>query len=309
MKYESKIYLGYNKIISEYELPSDVPKNLDFIGARKIWDKTQGEGNIIAVIDSGVDKTHPALKNSIFDGYNFTNDDNGKPNIYNDYNGHGTHVAGIISSNNSKQGIMGIAPKSKLLILKVIDKQGSGNYNCLINAINYAINWEGPKGEKVNVINMSLGGTEPNEELHKVIKEARSRGIVLIAAAGNNGDGDSKTFEIVYPGFYEEVIQVGSIKKNGSPSSFSNTNVNLDFVAPGENIMSTHLNGKYVKLSGTSMAAPFVSGAVALILNIIDRSNPKLVPYLVYQYLLDNARYLDHSIYHVGNGLIQLPSG
>ncbi|AIM16329.1 peptidase S8 [Bacillus sp. X1(2014)] len=308
---DQKMILKPHEIITVFEVLNTIPENLDVIRARDVWPQSkQGEGIVVATLDTGVDKDHPDLKENIIGGYNFTGDDNGDPNIFTDYTGHGTHVAGIIAASDNGEGIVGVAPKSKILALKVIDKNGSGSYDNLIKAIQYATNWVGPNGERVNVINMSLGGPKPNDLLHKVIKEARQNGIVLVSAAGNQGDGDAESFEVSYPGYYKEVIQIGSITKDQKPSIFSNTNVNLDFVAPGENILSTHLNGRYVKLSGTSMAAPFVAGAVALILKLldIDTSNPVMIPYLVYQYLLDHVKILDFPINQVGNGLIQLIS-
>lgn len=297
------------QIISVFEALPNFPENLDVIRAREVWGKSdQGEGIVIATLDTGAEKEHPNLNNNIIGGYNFTEDDNQNPNVFTDYGGHGTHVAGIIASSNNGEGLVGVAPRSKLLILKVIDKNGFGNYENLIKAIEYAIDWIGPNGEKVNVINMSLGGSKPDESLQKIIRRARQKGIVLVSAAGNQGDGNPNSFEISYPGYYKEVIQVGSMTQDYKPSVFSNTNVNLDFVAPGENVFSTHLNGKYVELTGTSMAAPYVAGAVALILKLIDRSEPVMIPYLVYQYLLTHAKKLDYSIHQIGNGLIQLTS-
>lgn len=300
-----------HEIISVLNNLTAFSRNIDIIKARQVWDiSKQGEGNVVAVIDTGVDKYHPNLTNNIIGGYNFTDDDNGDPNTFIDYKGHGTHVAGIISSyellNGSK--MVGVAPKSKLLILKVIDKNGIGSHENLIRAIQFGINWIGPNGEKVNAMNISLGSATPNEELHQSIKLARQKGVILVSSAGNHGDGNPDSFERSYPGYYKEVIQVGSITKEFKPSIFSNTNVNIDFVAPGENVYSTHLDGMFVKLTGTSMAAPYVTGAVSLILNLIDRSEPIMIPYLVYQYFLNHARKLDYSINQIGNGLIQLTS-
>jgi major intracellular serine protease len=306
---DEKMILRPAEIISVFEALSTIPENLDVIRARDVWVQSkQGEGITVATLDTGVEKDHPDLKENIIGGYNFTEDDNGDTNIFTDYTGHGTHVAGIIAASDDGVGIVGVAPKSKILALKVIDKNGSGSYDNLIKAIQYATEWVGPNGERVNVINMSLGGPKPNDLLHKVIKEARQKGIVLVSAAGNQGDGNEESFEVSYPGYYKEVIQIGSITIDQKPSVFSNTNVNLDFVAPGENVLSTHLNGRYAQLSGTSMAAPYVAGAAALILKLIDISNPVMIPYLVYQYFLDHVKLLDFSLNQVGNGLIQLIS-
>lgn len=306
-----RLLLKPYEITSIFEELTSIPQNLDLIRAREVWKSAkQGKGKTVAIIDTGVDKEHPNLQKNIIGGYNFTSDNNGDILNFTDYVGHGTHVAGIIGACkcDNHKGIIGVAPKTNMLILKVIDRYGSGSHKQLIDAMNYAMDWKGPKGEKVDVINMSLGGTKPCEELHKVIKQARQRGIVLVSAAGNGGDGNKNTFEVSFPGYYKEVIQVGSVKNTLAPSLFSNTNVNIDFVAPGENVISTHLNKKFVELTGTSMASPHVAGAAALILNLIDQPNRADAPYFVYQYFLKHARKLDYSINQVGNGLIQLTS-
>ncbi|MBO1001812.1 S8 family peptidase [Pseudogracilibacillus auburnensis] len=307
-----KVSIDYkdSNIISILDTLTMMPNNLDLIKARDVWDiSKQGEGNVVAVLDTGVDTDHQSLARNIIGGCNFSDDDQGDPTIFEDYEGHGTHVAGIIAAyQDNGRGIFGVAPKSKLLILKVMNRNGVGTINSIIQAIDYAMNWVGPNGEKVKIINMSLGGPSPNETLHRAIKAARQKGITIVAAAGNSGDGDPNSFERSYPGFYQEVIQVGSVNQNLEPSFFSNNNVNIDFVAPGENIYSTHLDNKFVKLTGTSMAAPYVAGSVALILNMMDRSKSVMVPYMVYHYLLTHAKKLNYSIHSVGNGFIQLTS-
>jgi len=300
-----------SEVISVLNTLTMTPKNLDIIKARDVWDiSKQGEGNVVAVLDTGVDANHKNLSRNIIGGYNFTKDDQGDPSAFSDEGGHGTHVAGIIAAyqGSDGQGIFGVAPKSKLLILKVMDRNGFGSYKALIEAIHYAMDWTGPNGEKVNCINMSLGGSKPNETLHATIKAASQKGIVLVSAAGNHGDGNPNSFERSYPGYYQEVNQIGSVTQDLEPSLFSNNNVNIDFVAPGENVYSTHLDNKFVELTGTSMAAPYVAGSVALILNMIDRKNPAMIPYFVYHYLLTHAKKLNYSIHSVGNGLVQLTS-
>ncbi|MED1042457.1 S8 family peptidase [Bacillus mycoides] len=289
--------------------PQQIPYGIDLIKARDVWESSRkGAGIIVAVMDTGCDFNHPDLQGAIIGGYNFTDDDNGDPNNYMDYRGHGTHVAGTIAARENDIGVVGVAPQSQLLILKTMNKSGRGSYNNVIRAIRYAIDWKGPNGEKVSIINMSLGGTQHDEELYAAIKDARKQGILLVVAAGNDGDGKADTIEVNYPGFYQEVIQVGSINQDLSLSSFSNTNINLDFVAPGGFILSTFLDGRYAKLAGTSMATPHISGALALILNLIPgvEHNPTLTSFMAYSYLLEHAKKLGYSTLEEGNGLIQL---
>jgi major intracellular serine protease len=302
-----EILIETTSIKSLFDDLQTIPTGIEVIRAREVWERSQkGKGIVIAVLDSGCDINHPDLKENIIGGFNFTDDDGGDEAIFTDYLGHGTHVSGIIAATDNGKGVVGVAPLSKLLILKVIDKSNRGSYKQVIEAIEYAAKWVGPNGERVSIINMSLGGARHNEKLHEVIKKARQDGLIFVAAAGNEGDGKEESFEVSYPGFYEEVIQVGSITENMKPSKFSNTNVNLDFVAPGENVLSTHLGGKYVELTGTSMAAPHVSGAIALILNMMDQKRDIMTPYVVYSYLLNHAKKLGFSINQEGNGLIQL---
>lgn len=290
-----------------YENTQKISEGIKMIKAMDVWGISEkGKGIVIAIIDTGCEINHPDLKENIISGYNFTEDDNSNPNIYKDYRGHGTHVAGIIAASDNGKEIVGVAPESKLLILKVIDKNGVGSYKNLIKAIEFSMNWKGPNKEKVSIINISLGGSLPDKKLYTTIKKAKKKGIVIIAASGNEGDGNENTNEISFPGFYKEVIQVGSITKDKKPSKFSNTNINLDFVAPGENIISTHLYNNYVQLSGTSMAAPYVTGAIALIIKMIGKQEMKMIPYLVKLYLIVHSQRLGFPNTQEGYGLIQL---
>lgn len=152
-------------------------------------------------------------------------------------------MSGIIAAKENGSTIVGVAPKSKLLILKTIDGHGKGSYSNVIKAIEYAMSWKGTNGEKVAIINMSLGGIVHREELYLVIKKARDIGILIVVAAGNEGDGNPESIEISYPGFYKEVIQVGAVDRYKKITPYSNTNINLDFVAPGSEITSTFFGG------------------------------------------------------------------
>ncbi|MGE7837921.1 S8 family peptidase [Viridibacillus arvi] len=302
-----KIELGKYKILSFYNNSEIVPPGVDLIKAREVWSEaSEGSGVVVAILDTGIATHHPDLTDAIIGGYNFTDDDNGEPSIFEDHNGHGTHVAGIIGARNNGVGVIGVAPKCNLLILKVLDKRGAGSYDQLIEALDYAMKWTGPNGEKVSVINMSLGGPTHTNELYKTIKNVYDAGIIIVAAAGNGGDGDSETYEISYPAFYEETLSIGSVNNDLVPSVFSHTNLNLKFMAPGEDILSTHLNGQYVKLTGTSMAAPHASGAVALVLNLIQKYDQMLLPSQIERYFSSHSRKMDFPISQVGNGFIQL---
>ena len=218
-----------------------------------------GEGLVCAVIDSGCDFNHPSLKNKIIGGCNFTNEGDGLRD-FSDMNGHGTHVAGIISSDPYLSFAGGIAPDAKLLICKALDGNGSGGFDAIIKAIDYAVD------QNVDVINMSLGGTVDIPELHDAILRAYKKNIIVCCASGNEARGDKGLIdELCYPGAYREVIEVGAINKRKDPSNFSNSNQFVDCVCYGERILSTYLNNSYALLDGTSQATPQASGCILLL--------------------------------------------
>lgn len=283
-----------------------IENSLNFVGVDSKKQKYKGKDIVIAVLDSGCDVSHRDLKDNIIGGYNFTNDYNSNPSMYIDNNGHGTHVSGIISGKNYKYEI-GIAPESKLLILKVLDSKGEGEISNLIKGIEYAINWRGTNGEKVRIINLSLGALESNEELYKIIKKAINMNISVVVSSGNDGDGDQKTKEYRYPAAYNEVIQVGAIDFSDNVAYFSNINNEIDIYAPGVNILSTYLNDSYRILSGTSMAAPFISGSLALIIEekefLLGR---ELSECEIYAQLIKKTRSLKIDIDNFINGAIFL---
>jgi major intracellular serine protease len=289
------------RVVEENEEIKEVPKGVELIQAPKLWNETKGKGIKVAVLDTGCETAHPDLKDRIIGGRNFTDDDRSNPDIYTDYNGHGTHVAGTIAAQENETGVIGVAPEAGLLIVKVLNKAGSGKYDWIIKGIHYAIE------EKADIISMSLGGPADVPELHEAIKTAVNNNILVVCAAGNEGDGDDSTNEFAYPGAYNEVISVGAINLERGSSEFTNSHNEIDLVAPGEGITSTYLNGKYATLSGTSMAAPHVSGALALIKTYANLhfervlSEPEL-----YAQLIKRTVPLGNSPKLEGNGLVYL---
>ncbi|MEK4969950.1 S8 family peptidase [Cytobacillus sp. FSL R7-0696] len=280
---------------------NETPQGIQLIQAPEIWKETKGKGMKVAILDTGCDMDHPDLKARIIGGRNFTDDDGSSPDILDDHNGHGTHVAGTIAATANESGVIGVAPEADLLIVKVLNKDGSGQYDWIINGILYAVE------QKVDIISMSLGGPEDVPELHEAIQKAVGENILVVCAAGNEGDGDDNTDELAYPGSYNEVISVGAVNLNRESSPFSNSHTEIDLVAPGEEILSTFLNGKYAKLSGTSMAAPHVAGALALIKDLSqvtferDFSEPES-----YAQLIRRTVPLGYSPKLEGNGLLYL---
>ncbi|MFC7062348.1 S8 family peptidase [Halobacillus seohaensis] len=290
------------------DVSSEVPEGIDMIEAEALWERTdQGKGQVVAIIDTGCQTDHPDLKGRIIEGRNFTTDYDSDEMNFSDNNGHGTHVAGTIAAVENGNGVVGAAPQSNLLILKVLTGVGNGNMEWIINAIDYATNWEGPNGEKVRVISMSLGGPTDVPELHESIQEALKKDISVVCAAGNEGDGRADTPEHAYPGAYNEVIQVGAIDFDRNLAEFTNTNDEIDLVAPGVNILSTYTGGKYAKLSGTSMATPHVSGALALLINLAEgQFERSMTEAEIFSQLIKRTIPLGYSKKGEGNGLISL---
>ena len=245
-----------NETLNAYIKTQDkyIPTGVNMINAPLMWNKGYtGDGVKVAILDSGCSQ-HPDLINNIIGGKNFTTE--GSETDYNDLNGHGTHVAGIIAGNGK---VMGVAPNAKLLILKVLDKTGNGDCQGLYDAINYAIE------QKVDIINMSLGISINVNEIHTMLKKAVDNNICVVCACGNEGDGKAFTDEYSYPAGYNEAISVGAIDNARVNAVFTNSNKEVDLVAHGVNVVSTHLNYGYCSMSGTSQATPHVTGALALL--------------------------------------------
>lgn len=289
------------EVIAQATEANEIPPGVELIQAPEIWKETKGKGITVAILDTGCDSAHPDLQDQIIGGRNFTDDDGSNPDSYLDYNGHGTHVAGTIAAKQNDKGVVGVAPEAGLLIVKVLNRKGSGQYDWIINGINYAIE------QKADIISMSLGGPTDLPELHEAIKRAVTNSILVVCAAGNEGDGDESTDEFAYPGRYNEVISVGAINLKRRPTDFTNSHNEIDLVAPGEKILSTYLSGKFATLSGTSMAAPHVSGALALIKGLVNNSfGRELSEPELYAQLIKRTIPLGSSPKLEGNGLVYL---
>jgi len=222
------------------------------VQAPDAWDVTTSNGNIkIAIVDTGIQLNHPELSIKLWPGYNFV-DGNLVPN---DGNGHGTHVAGIAAAlTENGLGIAGMAPSASIIPVRALDNSGNGLLSNIANAITYSTN----AGAKV--INLSLGSTQSSITLENAVNYAWSQGVVVIAAAGNEASSTP-----TYPAAYQNVIAVASTDSNDQKSDFSNFGTWVDVAAPGSTILSTYIGSYYAYLSGTSMAAPHVSGLAALL--------------------------------------------
>jgi subtilisin family serine protease len=249
------------------------------IKATGAWDYAKGDPNVlIAILDSGVDYTHPDLINKVIShGKDFVNNDD---DAFDDH-WHGTHVAGIIAAaTNNSEGIAGVAWNCRILPGKVISADGEGDYSWLIEALIWAADYTSGQA-KVQVINMSLGGEEPSQALEDALKYAYNKGIVLVAAAGNHSAPEEPTF-VLYPAAYDQYcLAVGASDYNDQIADFSNYGAQLDVTAPGVWILSTIPIAQtepgylpYAFASGTSMSAPHVAGFAAL----LKSTKPWLTP-------------------------------
>ncbi|MGI2328616.1 S8 family peptidase [Planococcus sp. YIM B11945] len=287
-----------------------IPEGVQMIQAPEVWEEAEkGKGNVIAILDTGCQSDHPDLQDRIIAGRNFTSDYNSDEANFEDNNGHGTHVAGTAAASFREDGtgIAGVAPEAYLLILKVLNGEGSGDYAGIINGINFAVDWTGPNGEKTSVISMSLGGPDNVPELYEAVKRAVDAGIPIVCAAGNEGDASPITDEFAYPGAYREVIQVGAVDFSRKIAPFSNTNNEIDLVAPGVNIYSAFPGNKYANLSGTSMATPHISGALVLVKNIAEKEFDRVLTEAeLYAQLVRRTVPLGYPKTAEGNGLLAL---
>lgn len=255
---------------------TELPYGVRQLNAPEIWEKGEtGEDIVVAILDTGIDTEHPDLKDQIIGGANFTGI--GRKSDYTDKNGHGTHVAGTIAASMNGSGVIGVAPSAKLLICKVLGADGGGSYQGIIDGIRFAANWRGPNGEKVRVMNMSLGGPYNDPKLYRAILEAVSKGILIVVASGNEGDNDESSMEYGYPALYNECITVAACDENKQLAPFSNNSLQVDVIAAGVNVESTYPESQYAKLSGTSMAAPHITGVIALLIKLGEKQFKRML--------------------------------
>jgi len=283
-------YIEPNWIYQTMHTPNDPKINqqwgLNKIQAYKAWDLSLGSKEIIVgVIDTGIDWKHPDLKNQMWTneaelngkagidddgngyvddiyGYDFVNKD-GDPI---DDHSHGTHCAGVIGAEHNSKGIAGINANIRLMGLKFLSSSGSGSAADAILAVKYGVD----NGAKV--LSNSWGGGGSSQAMVEAIEYAKSKGVIFVAAAGNEyNNNDSNP---TYPASYkvDNVIAVAASDSGDNKASFSNYGVSVHIAAPGKDVYSTVTNGNYSSMSGTSMACPHVSGALALLLAYEDMS-------------------------------------
>lgn len=245
-----------------YSVDFDGLWNLQNIGAYDAQSISSGEGVEIAIIDTGIDYTHPDLAQNFGSdkGYDFVRDTKDPR----DMDGHGTHVAGTACSPTC-----GVSLDSRLYGIRVLDENGSGSESDIIAGIDYCIK----KG--YDVANLSLGSSNASRAFESVCRKAYDNGLVLVAAAGNEEYGPD------YPAaFGESVIAVAAVDSDNEHAEFSNVWDTNDISAPGVNIVSCRMGGGYTSMDGTSMATPHVTGCVALAASLLSRDPGALMDYI-----------------------------
>jgi len=288
----------------------------------------KGSGVMVAILDTGIDMNHPELSRNIKGGYNaLTGQD---PKDYQDDNGHGTHMAGIIAARMNRLGVIGAAYQAQIVSVKVLDQYGSGRLSDLINGLGWI------NTNKIRIINMSLGFSENSPLLEQAIQRLYEAGVIMVASAGNGGatcaqdgggddgggdgiaqdgggdDGGGDTgcqtsqSDVNYPARYPWVISVAATNGDDKVTTYSQSG-KVDIAAPGGSqsgprIFSTNKGGGYGWGSGTSQAAAHVTGSIALML----QKNTKMSFEQVMTLLQGTARDLGEPVERQGAGLIDV---
>nr|AGN91700.1 serine alkaline keratinase [Niallia circulans] len=243
----------------------------------------------VAVLDTGIHAAHPDL--NVAGGASFIPSE---PNATQDFQSHGTHVAGTIAALDNTIGVLGVAPSASLYAVKVLDRNGDGQSSWIISGIEWAV------ANNMDVINMSLGGPNGSTALKNAVDTANNRGVVVVAAAGNSPSFGSPS-TVGYPAKYDSTGAVANVNGNNPRNSSSSAGPELDVSPPGTSILSTVPSSGYTSYTGTSMASPHVAGAAARILS----KYPNLSTSQVRQRLENTATGLGDSFYY-GKGLINV---
>ncbi len=254
-----------NAIVAPFEpfVPNDpyVEKQwaLTHIQIGELWQTTtSGSEILVAILDTGIDKSHEDLNGKVVAEVNLTSSP-----VADDVYGHGTHVAGIIAAyGDNGLGVIGIAPQSWLLNVKVAGDDG----RCQASAVAQGIIWAVDNGALV--INVSIEIKEPSVELEAAVNYAWEHGAVIIAAAGNEGSQTP-----VYPAYYEHVIAVAATEPDDTLALLSNYGEWVDMAAPGFDIYSTMPGNDYGYKTGTSFATAYVSGLAAILFDTLTDTN------------------------------------
>ena len=257
-----------------HALEQETPYGIEQVDADvAIGDGETGDGVSVAVIDTGIDAQHETLEENLGEGYATedaacTTDCDGGPfgggndiddclAPWDDDNDHGTHVAGTAGAADNGVGVLGVAPDVTLHAVKVLECDGGGSFD----DIAAGIQWSADQGHDVQ--NMSLGSDTDSDVVRDAVQYADEQGVVLIAAAGNDGPC---TDCVGYPAAYDEVVAVSATDENDDLADFSSTGPEVDLAAPGVDVLSAIPRDDYDEFSGTSMSSPHVAGAAATLI-------------------------------------------
>ncbi|WP_340701251.1 S8 family peptidase [Brevibacillus borstelensis] len=259
-EHPDSVYAEPNYLLLPNRVPNDTyyreyQWNLPMIGMEDSWNITRGSNKVVvAIVDTGIDMTHPEFQDKLVEGYNVL-EDNNTPE---DDNGHGTHVAGVIAARtNNADGIAGMSWNSKLMPIKAIGADGSGSAFDIAQGIYWATD------HGADVINLSVGNYTPSAALQEACRYAFERNVILVAASGNDASEQPS-----YPASYKEVLSVAAVDHNRERADFSNFGAQVDVAAPGVDIPSTYIYSDYAVLSGTSMACPHVTALASLLRSV-----------------------------------------
>lgn len=246
--------VGVNRFIPN---DADLPDQYAWanIHAYEGWAITRGSSSVVvAIVDTGIQLSHPDLNSKIVEGYDFVD---GDASANDTVNGHGTHVAGIVGAEtNNGLGGAGTCPNCSLMPVRVLDGSGNGYTSDVIDGIRYAVD------SGARVINLSLGGPNPDPLMEQALNYAWSKGVFVACAAGNNGNVGNP---INYPAYYTNCEAVGAVGSDDKRATYSEYGTWVDVAAPGSLIYSTYRNSGWSYLSGTSMATPHVAGVAGLL--------------------------------------------
>lgn len=236
------------------------PWNIEAVHAPAAFSMARGKGATVCIIDTGIQKNHPDLEDAVIGGESTIHSSYGgnptdRRSDYDDDQGHGTHIAGIIAARDNDVGVVGVAPEASLYVVKALNAKGSGSFSTVSEGIRSCI------AHGAQVINLSLGTDDTSETIISSVNAALRAGIIVVAAAGNE-----KT-PIDFPANIPGVLAVSSMSQNFKFSYFSNRGPSLAFIAPGEQILSTFPGGQYAYNQGTSQASPHVAGVAALLIS------------------------------------------
>lgn len=252
-----------------------------------------GDNVKVAILDTGVDNTHEDLADNVKGGHSVF-DDSANSDPYYDANGHGTHVAGTVGAVNNDLGVIGVAYDADLYAVKVLNNDGSGTLAGIAEGIEWSIE------NDMDIINMSLGGSQGSSILEEFSDLAFDEGLLVVAAAGNSGNRGGNNDTVGYPAKYDSVIAVAAVDENNSRATFSSTGPAVEIAAPGVNVLSAVPGNDYAAFNGTSMASPHVAGVAAQ----VWQAKPELSNAELRELLNETAKGLGPA-HQYGHGLVQ----